>query len=537
MPYLYVGSARASGNGNCSLHKLDTSDGSIVWSRDTGALIRSIAINSGNTSIYCGGDRASSKTTFKYTSAGVQAWYKDHGAIVVSVALDASENLFTCGQYYATNGCSTRKYDSDGTEDTGWRKSPFSGQIAYGVNVGADGNIYYCGDPSSVLKNIYMYDSSGTFQFSVLFGTSSIVVFGVRGYSDSQFVICGDRGSSTTTRKYNSDRTTDWSADHGNSLYALDTDSSENVYVGGTRTSDLTTRKYNSAGSLQWSADHGGVVNSICVDADGNVYTAGNTSGGYNVRKYNSGGSLQWSQSLSATCYAIAVEQSSGTTIAVPALSIPLSLGLPEAYSFLAAPALPLPLALGVPTVSAPPPPPDPLTFTLPPQSLYRCLLIDSGGGLEIPLASFQCRRRSGESTWLEVLCPYYSETLRAAVASRVGAALVIKSGVRIAGVETLGDFLQATLTDYKYERQPWGGNLTLTARVTPSAHTAATRTLQGVQSRGLDEQGRKWAHCAVDPLLRPGDTATALDWSFTVGALLYFVGAQDAYMQVTEAG
>jgi|GEM_PF-1933822 len=536
MPYLYVGSARASGNGNCSLHKLDTADGAIVWSRDTGALIRSIAINAGNTAIYCGGDRASSKTTFKYTAAGDQSWYKDHGAIVVSVALDASENLFTCGQYYATDTCSTRKYDSSGTEDTGWRKAPFSAGIAYGVHVGADGNIYYSGDPSSVLKNIYMYNSSGTFQFSILFGTSSIVVFGIRGYSDSQFVICGDRSSSTTTRKYNSDRTTDWSADHGNSLYALDTDSSENVYVGGTRSSSLTTRKYDSAGSLQWSADHGGQVNGICVDADGNVYTAGDTNGGYNIRKYNSAGSLQWSQSLSATCYAIAVEQSSDTTIAAPALAIPLSLGLPEAYSFLTVPAIPIALALGVPTISAVPLPPDPLAFVLPPQTLYRCLLINSDGGLEIPMASFQCRRRAGESTWLSVLCPQYSETLRAAVAARVGAALVIQSGVRVAGVEMLGDFLQSTLTEYEYERQPWGAGMTLTARVTPSAHTATTRALLGVQTRGLDEQGRKQIGCAVDPLLRPGDTATALDWSFEVGAILYFVGVGESWMQITEA-
>jgi hypothetical protein len=59
---------------------------------------------------------------------------------------------------------------------------------------------------------------------------------------------------------------------------------------------------------------------------------------------------------------------------------------------------------------------------------------------------------------------------------------------------------------------------------------------LLGVQTRGLDEQGRKRMRCAVDPLLRPGDTATALDWTFEVGAILYFVGVGEAWMQITEA-
>ena len=114
---------------------------------------------------------------------------------------------------------------------------------------------------------------------------------------------------------------------------------------------------------------------------------------------------------------------------------------------------------------------------------------------------------------------------------------LLIYCGVRTAaGVESFGELLRATLTEADYTIEAAVAPLTLTARVQTPSYSATTRTLIGVSARGRDKQGRRWARCAVDPLLRPGDTVNDGVASWGVGALEYQIASGWAWMDVIEA-
>ncbi len=155
------------------------------------------------------------------------------------------------------------------------------------------------------------YDNDGTSQWTADHGYT---VYCVAADSDGNVYTGGDSilaDSYNTTRKYNSSGTLQWSASHGSgvTVYGIAVDGSGNVYAAGTRTSSKTTRKYNSSGTLQWSRDyHGTLVYCIAVDSSGNVYVAGSSTGEYTTRKYNSSGTLQWSANHGATVLCIAVD-------------------------------------------------------------------------------------------------------------------------------------------------------------------------------------------------------------------------------------
>ena len=125
-----------------------------------------------------------------------------------------------------------------------------------------------------------------------------------------------------------------------------------------------------------------------------------------------------------------------------------------------------------------------------------------------------------------------YSALMQAALSARIGAELVVFAGV--AGGDNSGIFLRAVLTDVAYTQSPQGGESRLTGRVITPSYSATTRVLTGVKSLTTVD-GRRTVQCAVDPLLRPNDTATWNGDSFTVGIIQYQITPQDAWMRVTE--
>ena len=128
--------------------------------------------------------------------------------------------------------------------------------------------------------------------------------------------------------KYNTDGVKQWTKQFGTNKndygYALDLDSSGNIYVGAivgdsydgntsTGRPDTVLIKFNSNGIKQWSKQQGdgsysNDVNDVAVDSSGYVYMLGqasgvfdgNTSAGYGddyfLMKYNSSGTKQWSK-------------------------------------------------------------------------------------------------------------------------------------------------------------------------------------------------------------------------------------------------
>lgn len=513
------------------------------------------------------GAYVSSSTLYQYDDAGTQNWTK---ASLLYCVADSSGNV-----YAATSTGTVKKYDVDGNEL--WSRS-YHTKTIYGLAVDAAGNVAFCGAPGAAPNYIThgVYDSSGSLVWNAShLGTLQCVAMDSSGNS----YFGGQVISSVSIRAYAPDGTPLWTANHTTTVYGIAVDASSNVYIGGNRAvSGYTHRKYNASGTEQWQKDHGtfSTIYGCCVDPAGDIYFCGTLTSSVTTRKYNPDGTLVWSRNYNGTtCFALAVDGSgnayvgstgtnsfrkynaSGTeqwykaigvchsvwlfsTAVVsdaPGLPIPLALGIPSSNFFVEAPGLPLGIALGLPSSSSLAPID---VFTKPPgQTVYRALVTGDSDPLEVPLASFQCRRRRGDSTWLTVSIPTYSAALKAALLARFGAGaeVLITAGLRYAdGTEISGPFLRATLTEVKPEREARNGSIALVARVIPTPYSLSSRTLAGVAERGKDRSGRRTARCCViDPLLRPGDTVDDGVQSWVAGAILYLVAPALSYMLVTE--
>ncbi len=541
-------------------------------------------------SLFIGGQSVSSVTTRALDDDGDESWTAKNVVTVICIAANSS-HVVTGGQ--VTSSKTTRKYDiRTGAEITsGWPVN--HGATVRGIAIDDDGNVYTGGDRVSSVTT-RKYNSAGTLQWSVDHGAA---VYAIAVDSSGNVYTGGAQGAQTgdyyTTRKYNSSGTLQWSVDHGAAVYAIAVDSSGNVYTAGVSVSGfpyISIRRYDSSGTQTLSQNHGATTRAIIVDSSGNIYIGGVRSvdtGYYSVRKYNSSGTLQWSSGVgTSNAWALVLdgdedflyvgtnnpssepyknifklnvsdgsEITAGWPIAhgegsaivdalawrfvappaiAPGLPFPLSLGLPSAFGGHSAPGLPFPFSLGLPSASDPPLPPE--LAGLPVARVYRAWLTGVGSDpLALPGASLQCTRRRNDSTWISLSLPTYSRALAATLNARIGGQIVIDAGYRLAdGSETMGLFLRATLTAAECEYTRHGANITLTARVIPTASTPQFRTLFGIRSQTQDN-GRYTVICEPDPLIRPGDTVAADGASFVVHSAQYRISPQDGEMTVVE--
>lgn len=347
---------------------------------------------------------------------------------------------------------------------------------------------------------------------------------------NSNAYVVGARTSSRTLWKcgLTSPYTVAWYADHGAALNCVCIDSAGNVLVAGASDGTYTTRKYNSSGTLLWSADHGGTVHGIAVDGDDYVYTTGDRISNVTTRKYDPDGNLVWSGDAGAYSYGLWVEDVVVTDAEPPGLAFAFGPTVPVC-TFSVRTALALPFALAGPETQIQFAP----DLALAPREIrqvYRLYEVLDGGALrEIPLASLQCTRRVGASTWLSIECP-------GSVDLDLGVTLLLKAGYALSdGTETLGEFLRAIATERAVVRHSAGTLTTLTGRVQNPSYRAQTRTLQGVFRRGA-ENGKRACECAIDPLLRPNDTVHDGESTWLAGAIAYRLSPSAGTMHVREA-
>lgn len=230
------------------VEKLNSSDGSLAWSFDTGALITNTGIavdEPGN--VYISHDVTGGKTHRKLNSSGTEQWSYDSGISTaqgnrrISVSLDGSAIYLTHNLTSGTNYGLT-KLNSSGSEV--WR-----------VTLPNNG---YCCAVSNQADFVYV------------------------GY-DGGF------------RKLTSAGSEVWSVSIGDIVRGISVDLVGNVYVAYERVSSKTHAKYTSSGSETWSFDAGADGRDIVAGADGNVYIAHNKSSSKTHRKLNSSGTEVWS--------------------------------------------------------------------------------------------------------------------------------------------------------------------------------------------------------------------------------------------------
>lgn len=537
--------------------------------------------------IYVGQNRTTSPfvTTRKLYDSGTSIWTRDHGDAVAAVAVDSDGNVYTAGRS-ATSGYynAIRKYTSSGTAVTdGWPVNIGNANQATSITVDSSGAVYVGSLwANSGSRGVQKYASTGgsvVWQYN--FGND---VYGLAIAGDGNLIAVGARISNITIRKLNaSSGSSIWAADHGSTTRAVAVDDSGNIYTGGDsssgfttrkwdqdgteitadnwpldggnavyalavadglvvtgglQTSGITTRAYDAAdGSALWTANHGEIVQAVAMDESGAVYTGGPVSSSVNIRKYLADGTAVttvWPITTSAAVNALCTGPAPELFSLPPGLPLQWEMAVPQISIGQPVPGLPiLSMAFGVPMVTADPMPPD--WSSSPAQSIYRCYLTGGETLLELPIAVFQCRRRAGESTWLTVDIPYYSQALTADIAARSLGQLVLYAGIRDAdGNETMGEMLRAWLTETEITREDGRALIHLTGRIVPTPFSMQTRALRGIETRGKTN-GRWQVRCAVDTLLRPNDTILDGETSFVAGAIMYTISPHTSYMTVTE--
>lgn len=183
----------------------------------------------------------------KYNTLGSVIWRRDHGSSLASLAIDSSDNIYVAGS--RTTNLTTRKYNSSGTLQ--W--SVDHGASANDIDVDSNGNIVVVGTRNNIIGGVNnttrKYNSSGTLQWSVDHGGSS--VFSVAVDSLNNVITSGSLISGVTTRKYDSSGVLLWSIDIGyTTTRSLEVDINDNIYIVADSGSSKVLLKYNSSGQL-----------------------------------------------------------------------------------------------------------------------------------------------------------------------------------------------------------------------------------------------------------------------------------------------
>ena len=159
----------------------------------------------------------------------------------------------------------------------------------------------------------------------------------------------------------------------------------------------------------------------------------------------------------------------------------------------------------------------------------------DALDDLALPMSSFQSRLRTDGENYLSVVIPNAGEYIDG-IAARPNGDLVISRGVRYTdGAVTVTEILRVNLETIRDDRGTPTWSATLTGHKSASVGTPKTVALMGVTYRA-QYSGARHLRADLDNTLRPGDTATWGDDSFTVGEISFTVSPALAVMEVAEA-
>jgi hypothetical protein len=172
---------------------------------------------------------------------------------------------------------------------------------------------------------------------------------------------------------------------------------------------------------------------------------------------------------------------------------------------------------------------------------IYRYFFTLTGSpDVEIPIASFQCRLRSGDPTYLAVTVPY-TEEYAAAISARPDGEMVIEMALVMVGVEYVrSEIVRANLENIRLDQGPINATITLTGHKTVTS-TPHAITLVNPVYRSVTDGAVRLRFAEPHLYLRPGDTVTCDDDTFTADLISIFIGASDGgnitkSMEVAEA-
>lgn len=167
----------------------------------------------------------------------------------------------------------------------------------------------------------------------------------------------------------------------------------------------------------------------------------------------------------------------------------------------------------------------------------FHCTLTGAADGLsdvEIPIKSFQARRKSGEPSYLSVVVPGYAYA--DAINDRSNGQLVIDMAFIVDGSESLREeIIRVDLEDISISKGARNRSFTLSGHRTET-FGGNSLTLENPTYR-LSENGKlRYRFALPDLYLNPGDSVTVGDDSLTVDEVSYFVSIGRSQMEIAEA-
>lgn len=269
----------------------------------------------------------------------------------------------------------------------------------------------------------------------------------------------------------------------------------------------------------------------LVMDTAHNKYLAGlvDTVSLYYLAAYDDAGDPLWSAvepNISGSAHFRWMTLVEATNL--PALALPVSLGTVSFIGdqYLEMPGLAFPISLAIPDwrreyVGAPLP------------DVYR-LFLDGTPALEIKPSSLTIRRTLYGWQLTAVGCVLSVDDLTA-ITDRIGNTLTLYRGVRFSnGIEQLETMMEVDLETVRGDQGPRSFSCTVDGRTETAITGTGTRALRGISYRNISGNQRR-LRCAIDPYLRPGDTATWGSDSLTVREITISISPVNGIMEITE--
>lgn len=171
-------------------------------------------------------------------------------------------------------------------------------------------------------------------------------------------------------------------------------------------------------------------------------------------------------------------------------------------------------------------------------QLYYSCVVTgvaDSTDDLRLPISSWQATVQNGRADYVQAVVPAVVDLVDA-INDRPNGEIVIYRGARSPdGSKREVEMARAPLGQFRIDRGPFRATGTLSGYAETSTNAdPSTRALTGLRSLSIDSSGVR-ARTDIDWLLRPGMMASVGGYAFEVSYINYYVGNNQAYMDVGE--
>ena len=153
---------------------------------------------------------------------------------------------------------------------------------------------------------------------------------------------------------------------------------------------------------------------------------------------------------------------------------------------------------------------------------------------VDLPMSSFQSRRRSGDPTYLNVVIP--SVDYIAYLTDRPNGTMIVSQGYEIDGEVIQREQIIETSIDNVNTYEGGTNNSIVLIGYTTTTYTAKTVTMEGLTYKGTVSGKTTYRLATPNIYLNPGDTVTIGTATFTAGVISYSISSESQQIEIEVA-